>query len=91
MNDGIVLMYSAFILTIVCGVSFVIVNAQPTEMKELFQSLAITINNIVILFLLYGQKAIRMLVFPKMNTGEYFQEVRMQERRQNVNEAVQRR
>ena len=36
MNDGIVLMYSTFILTIVFGVSFVIVNAQPPQMKELF-------------------------------------------------------
>ena len=91
MNDGIVLMYTTFILTIVFGVSFVIVNAQSPQMKELFQCIVVTINNMVILFLLYGQKAIRMLVYPQMNTSEYFQQVRMYERRQDVNQAIERR
>ena len=90
MNDGIILMYATFILTIVFGVSFVIVNAQSPQMKELFQCIVVTINNMVILFLLYGQKAIRMLVYPQMNTSEY-QQVRMYERRQNVNQAIERR
>ena len=89
MNDGIVLMYATFILTVVFGVSFVIVNAQPPEMKVLTQCIAIIINNIVILFLMYGQKAIRMVIYPKMNTTEYFQRIRMLERRQDVNQAVE--
>ena len=37
MNDGIILMYATFTLTIVFGVSFAIVNARPPRMKELFQ------------------------------------------------------
>ena len=91
MNDGIVLMYATFTLTIVFGVSFVIVNAQPAQMKELFQWIAVTINNVVIVFLMYTQKALRMLFFPERNTREYFQQERMRERRQNVNEAMEMR
>ena len=89
MNDGIVLMYATFTLTIVFGVSFAIVNAQPPEMKELFQCIAVTINNVVIVFLMYTQKALRMLIFPERNTREYFQQVRMRERSQNVNQSME--
>ena len=84
MNDSIVLMYATFILTIVFGVSFVIVNAQPPQMKELFQCLAVTISNIVIVFLMYTQKALRMLISPEKNTRAYFRMVRMRERSQDV-------
>ena len=88
MNDGIVVMYATFILTVVFGVSFVIVNAQPPQMKELFQCIAVTINNVVIVFLMYTQKALRMLIFPERNTREYFLTVRMSERSQDVNQAM---
>ena len=91
MNDGIVLMYATFTLTIVFGISFVIVNAQSPHMKELFQCIAITINNVVIVFLMYTQKALRMSIFPEKNTREYFQKERMRERKQNIDETVQRR
>ena len=91
MNDGIVLMYATFTLTIVFGISFVIVNAQPPQMKELFQCIAVTINNLVIVFLLYTQKALRMLIFPERNTREYFQQMRMRERSQDVNQSMEMR
>ena len=88
MNDGIVLMYATFTLTIDFGVSFVIVNAQPPQLKELFQCIAITINNVVIVFMMYAQKALRMLIFPERNTREYFQQVRMIERSQDINQTI---
>ena len=91
MNDGIVLMYATFTLTIVFGVSFVIVNAQPPQTKELFQCIAVTINNVVIVFLMYTQKALRMLIFPERNTRAYFQRERMRERSQDVNQAMEMR
>ena len=91
MNDGIILMYATFTLTIVFGVSFVIVNAQPTQMKELFQSIAVATNNVVIVFLMYTQKALRMILFPEKNTREYFQQERMRERSQDVNQIMEMR
>ena len=89
MNDGSLLMYATFTLTVVFGVSFVIVNAQPSQMKELFQCIAVTINNLVIVFLMYAQKALRMLIFPEKNTREYFQQVRMRDRSQEVNQSME--
>ena len=91
MNDGIVLMYATFTLTICFGASFAIVYAQPQQMKELFQCIAVTINNLVVVFLLYTQKGLRMLIFPERNTREYFQQVRMRERNQDVNQAIEMR
>ena len=91
MNDGIILMYATFTLTVVFGVSFVIVNARPPRMKELFQCIAVTINNLVVVFLMYTQKALRMLIFPGENTKEYFQQMRMRERSQDVNQAIEMR
>ena len=91
MNDGIVLMYVTFTLTIVFGVSFAIVKAQPPQTKELFQCIAVTINNMVIVFLMYTQKALRMIILPERNTREYFQRERMRERRQDVNETIEMR
>ncbi|XP_066925328.1 extracellular calcium-sensing receptor-like [Clytia hemisphaerica] len=89
MNDGTVLVYATFTLTVVFGVSFVIVNAQSPQLRELFQCIAIIINNVVIVFLIYTQKALRMLIFPEKNTSEYFREERLRERRQEVNQAVE--
>ena len=90
-NDGIILMYATFTLTIVFGVSFVVVNAQPAQMRELFQCIAVIINNVVIVFLMYTQKALRMMILPERNTREYFQRERMRERRQDVNETIEMR
>ena len=91
MNDGIILMYATFTLTIVLGTSFVIVNGQQAEVKELFQCIAVTINNVVIVFLMYTQKALRMLIFHERNTREHFQKERMRERWQDVNERIEMR
>ncbi|XP_066932269.1 uncharacterized protein [Clytia hemisphaerica] len=90
-NDGVVIMYATFTLTIVFSVNFVIVNAQELPVKELFQNLAITINNLVIVFLLYGQKGVRILAYPHHNTREHFRQVRMNERRQNIDQTVELR
>ena len=59
------------------------------EMKELLQCLAVTVNNVVIVFLMYTQKALRMLIFPERNTREYFQQVRMRERSQDINQTME--
>ena len=91
MNDGIILMYATFTLTIVFGVSFAIVNSRPPRMKELFRCIAVTINNLVIVLLIYTQKVLRMIIFPEKNTKEYFQQVRMRERSQDVNHSIEMR
>ena len=77
MNDGIVLTYATFALSVVFGVSFAIVHFQKIKDKEAFQLAAIAANNFIISFLLYGQKAIRMFVYPEKNTKSYFQMQRM--------------
>ena len=91
MTVCIVVMYATLILTVVFGVSFVIVNAQPPQMKELFQCIAVTINNVVIVFLMYTQKAFRMIICPHRNTRVYFQQSRMSERSQRVSQAMEMR
>ena len=77
MNDGVILTYATFALTIVFGVTFPIVLFQREMDKGDFQLGAIALNNFIISFLMYGQKAIRMLAYPKRNTREYFQAQRM--------------
>ena len=77
MNDGVILTYATFALTIVFGVTFPIVLFQQEMNKEVFQLGAIALNNFIISFLMYGQKAIRMLAYPERNTREYFQAQRM--------------
>ena len=39
-------------------------------------------------FNMYAQKALRMLIFPERNTREYFQQVRMIERSQDINQTI---
>ncbi|XP_066910275.1 uncharacterized protein [Clytia hemisphaerica] len=76
MNDSLVLVYTTFSITIIFGVSFVIVYFQKHIDKDLFQYTAIVLNTFVINSLLYGLKCIRMLSYPKQNTTEYFREQR---------------
>ena len=91
MNDGMMLAYLTFILTVVFGVSFVIVHFQPAIKKELFQVAVVLINNMVITILMYGQKAIRMLIYPERNTREYFREQRMKAMHQHTTEVMEMR
>ena len=74
MNDGIMLTYTTFALTVVFGVNFPIVYYQMEPDKEIFQLGAVAFNNFIISFLMYGQKSIRMIVYPKQNTKAYFKE-----------------
>ena len=77
MNDGIILTYATFTLSVVSGTSFAIVYFQKQEDKEVFQLGTVAVNSLVISFLLYGQKAIRMLLHPDRNTKTFFQQQRM--------------
>ena len=77
MNDGVVLMYTTFTLTVVFGASFPIVYFQKQHEKEISQGIAVLLNNTVIMICLYGQKAFRMLMYPQFNTKEYFRDERM--------------
>ena len=88
MNDGVVLMYATFTLTIAFGVNFAIVPFQNSVSKENSQCVAIVINSVVIVMLLYGQKAFRMLLYPKQNTKAYFHAQRMEAARQNANQKI---
>ena len=54
-------------------------------MKELYQDLTIVGNTLVVLLLMYTQKAVRMVLHPEKNTKQYFQEKRMSEIRESVN------
>ena len=91
MNDGIVLTYATFALSITFSVTFAIVHFQQKIDKEVFQFGAIAANNFIISFMLYGQKAIRMVAYPECNTREYFQEQRLAEIRQSADEQFEMR
>ena len=78
MNDGIVLTYATFALSVVFGVSYAMVYFQKEAEKEIFQLGAVACNNLIISFLIYGQKAIRMLAYPAKNTRRYYNKQRMQ-------------
>ncbi|XP_066923470.1 G-protein coupled receptor family C group 6 member A-like [Clytia hemisphaerica] len=88
MNDGMSLVYAFFASIIMLIVMFAIGNFQQPVEKELYQNLTIVINTLVVWFMIYGQKAIRMLLYPKLNTKKYFQEQRMLEMRERVNERM---
>ena len=64
--------YATFTLSIIFGVTYPIVHFQAFWQKEIFQAGAILINTNVLSFLLYGQKVIRMLLYPEYNTKEHF-------------------
>ncbi|XP_066923468.1 G-protein coupled receptor family C group 6 member A-like [Clytia hemisphaerica] len=88
MNDGMSLVYASFASIIMLIVMFAIGNFQQPVEKELYQNLTIVINTLVVWFMIYGQKAFRMLLYPKLNTKKYFQEQRMLEMRERVNEKM---
>ena len=77
-------MYLSFTLTILFGISFVIVNSQPIEVKELFQSITFAVGNLLVNFLIYGQKAIRIILYPKQNTKAYFRQQQLKHMQQTV-------
>ena len=88
MNDGITLMYTTFALVVCFGATFAMVQFQKVSQKEVFQFGGVATNNLVISFLLYGQKAVRMLVFPERNTAAYFREQRMAHIQQRAQESI---
>ena len=86
MNDGMSLVYASFATIVLFIVMFVIIPFQTFTDKEIYQNLTVVINSFVIFFMMYGQKAIRMILYPEKNTKSYFQAQRMQEIRQKVDE-----
>ena len=89
LNDGIILTYATFILTASFVVSFTIVPFQKSIEKEISQCVTLLINTAVIIFLLYVQKAYRILFYPEQNTRVFFHSQRMTRVKQNVNERIE--
>lgn len=89
MNDGIILTYLAFTLTMVFGVTLLIVNFQPQEKREVFQSGAISLSTLIVSMLMYGQKAFRMIIYPQKNTKEFFREQRLSNMQQTAAETIE--
>eukprot|EP00111_Clytia_hemisphaerica_P007712 TCONS_00022413-protein len=90
MNDGMALVYASFASIVMLIVMFAIGNFQKPVEKQLYQKLTVVINTFVIWFMMYGQKAIRMLLNPEQNTKRYFQEQRLTEMRERVDEKMRR-
>ena len=91
MNDGMCLVYTALTTTIMFTVMYIIVLFQEPVVKEIYQSLTILVNTLVILLMMYTQKAMRMLFYPKKNTKIYFQKRRLSEMRRNIDDQLNRR
>ena len=89
MNDGLILMYTTFILTVSFVVCFIIVPFQNPIGKEISQCIALLVNTMVIMFLLYGQKAFLMLFHPEQNTRAYFRSQRLKGMKQDVSERIE--
>eukprot|EP00111_Clytia_hemisphaerica_P003512 TCONS_00010039-protein len=77
MNESMILVYTTFVLTAVFMATFAIVPFQKPWYKEIAQCIGIIVNNTVIMVLLYGQKAYRIIRYPAKNTKSYFRESRM--------------
>jgi len=77
MNDAMILTYATFTGTVIFGVTFPIVHFQEPTHKELMQSAAVVINTCITCFLLYGQRAFRMLLCSGKNTKHYFRTKRL--------------
>ena len=88
MNDGMSLVYASFASIVMLIAMYIVVNFQQPIERELYQYLTLVINTLVIWFMMYGQKAIRMLLYPDQNTKRYFQEQRMIGMRERVNERM---
>ena len=89
MNDGIILMYTTLILTASFVVCFTIVPFQKPMEKEISQCIALLVNTMAITFLLYGQKAYRMLFYPEQNTRAYFRSQRLRGMKEDVNQRIE--
>ena len=89
MNDGMSLVYASFATIVMFAVMYIIVPFQKPVEKELYQNLTIVINTFVICFMMYGQKALRMLTHPERNTQAYFQQQRLAEFQVRAKEALQ--
>ena len=89
MNDGVILMYATFILTVSFVVCFIIVPFQKPMEKEISQSIALLVNTMVIMLLLYGQKAYRMVFYPEQNTRAYFRSQRLTGMKEEVNQRIE--
>ena len=86
MNDGVILMYTTVTLTASFVVCFIIVPFQKPMEKEISQCIALLINTVVIWFLIYGQKAYRILFYPEHNTRAYFRSQRLKGMKENVDQ-----
>ena len=73
MNDGVILTYTTFTLTVTLTVTLPITIFQQLREKEVTQCVALLINNAISMLLLYGLKAFRMIKYPEQNTKAYFQ------------------
>ena len=82
-------MYAIFILTASFVVCFIIVPFQKQIEKEISQCVALLVNTAVIAFLLYGQKAYRMIFYPEQNTRAYFRDQRLKGMKQSVNQRIE--
>ena len=88
MNDGMSLVYASFATVVMFVVMYIIVPFQKGVDKELYQNLTIVGNSLVIFFMMYGQKAIRILAYPKKNTKIYFQEKRLKDMQRQASDRV---
>jgi len=73
MNDAVILTFTTLILTLVFIVSYGIEHFRQPIDKDVFQLGAVIINTFIISLSMYGQKAVRMLLYPEKNTRSYFQ------------------
>ena len=89
MNDGIILTYTTLIMTTSFVVCFSIVPFQKPMEKEISQCVALLVNTIVITFLLYGQKAYRMVIYPEQNTRAYFRNEHLRGMKQEVDQRIE--
>ena len=89
MNDGIILTYTTFMLSASFVVCFTIVPFQKPIEKEISQCITLLVNTAIIVFLLYVQKAYRMLFHPDQNTRAYFRTQRLTGMKQNVNQRIE--
>ena len=73
MNDAVILTFTTLIITIVFTVLYGIEYFRQPMDKDVFQLGAVILNSFIISFSMYGQKAIRILLYPEKNTRIYFQ------------------
>jgi len=72
MNDAVMLTFTTLIVTIVFTISYGITHFRMPIDKDVFQLGAVILNSFIISTSMYGQKAIRMILYPGKNTRTYF-------------------